>query len=108
MIVFPVPEHNDSLVEVELENATFFLHFSWNSTGEFWTMAIENAYNNELVSGIVLLTNRLLLKPFSSPELPAGDFVVVCDDEQQAVTKSDFSSKKACLIYLEAESDLSF
>lgn len=105
MIVITVPNHNDSLLEVELDEEIFFLHFSWNSTGEFWTMAIENAYNDEIVSGIPLLPNRLLLSQFSFESLPLGDFMVVREDGLQAVGREDFFAKKATLIYLEVDDE---
>lgn len=107
MITISIPHHNDSLLEVELDEEIFFLHFSWNETGGFWTMAIENAYNDELVSGIALLPNRLLLQPFSEESLPLGEFIVVREDEQQAVGWEDFFAKKATLIYLEVDDELS-
>lgn len=103
MMTIPVPNHNDSLLEVELDEEIFFLHFSWNSTGGFWTMAVENAYNDEIVSSIPLLPNRLLLSQFSLEALPLGDFMVLREDDLQAVGREDFFAKKATLIYINTE-----
>lgn len=105
MIIIPIPNHNDSLLEVELDEEIFFLHFSWNSTGGFWTMAVENAYNDEVISGIPLLPNRLLLSQFTGEELPIGDFMVVREDNLQALGREDFFAEKASLIYLEADDE---
>lgn len=106
MITISIPHHNDSLLEVELDEEIFFLHFSWNETGGFWTMAVENAYNDEIVSSIPLLPNRLLLSQFSLEALPLGDFMVVREDDLQTVGREDFFAKKATLIYLEVNDEL--
>lgn len=106
MITIPIPNLNDSLLEVELDDEIFFLHFSWNSTGEYWTMAIENAYNDEILTGVKLLPSRFLLKKFSDDTLPLGDFIVVREDERQTVGREDFSAKKATLIYVGVDDEL--
>lgn len=106
MITIPIPNLNDSLLEVELDDEVFFLHFSWNSAGGFWSMAIENAYNDEILTGIKLLPNRFLLQQFSEDTLPLGDFIVVRDDELQSVGRDDFLAKKAALIYVGVDDEL--
>ncbi|NBI43467.1 hypothetical protein GVX76_08210 [[Haemophilus] felis] len=106
MITVPIPNLNDSLLEVELDDEIFFLHFSWNSTGEFWTMAIENAYNDEILTGVKLLPDRFLLQQFNEETLPLGDFIVVREDEQQAVGREDFFAKRAVLIYVGVDDEL--
>lgn len=100
MIEINVPNHNDSLLEVELDDEVFFLHFSWNSTGEFWTLSIENAYNDELVSCLRMLPNRSLLSFVRTADLPLGELVVVREDNLQAIGRDDFKNGLAALIYV--------
>lgn len=100
MIEINVPNHNDSLLEVELDDEVFFLHFSWNSTGEFWTLSIENAYNDELVSCLRMLPNRPLLPFVRAADLPLGELVVVREDNLESVGREDFANGKASLIYV--------
>lgn len=100
MIEINVPNHNDSLLEVELDDEVFFLHFSWNSTGEFWTLSIENAYNDELVSCLRMLPNRPLLPFVRTADLPLGELVVVREDNLESVGREDFANGKASLIYV--------
>lgn len=100
MIEINVPSHNDSLLEVELDDEVFFLHFSWNSTGEFWTLSIENAYNDELVSCLRMLPNRPLLPFVRTADLPLGELVVVREDNLEIVGRDDFANGKASLVYV--------
>lgn len=100
MIEINVPNHNDSLLEVTLDDEVFFLHFSWNSTGEYWALAIENAYNDELVSSLKMLPNRSLLPFVRTADLPLGELVVVREDSLESVGREDFANGKASLIYV--------
>lgn len=100
MIEINVPNHNDSLLEVTLDDEVFFLHFSWNSTGEYWTLAIENAYNDELVSSLKLLPNRSILPFVRNADLPLGELVVVREDSLESVGRDDFKNGLASLVYV--------
>ncbi|MBF1221554.1 MAG: hypothetical protein HXM21_00090 [Haemophilus influenzae] len=100
MIEINVPDYNDSLLEVELDEETFFLHFSWNETGEFWTLGIENAYNNELVSSLKILPERPLLQFVRNEHLPLGDLIAIRSDNGQVIRRDDFKNGKATLFYM--------
>ncbi|WP_314878783.1 phage baseplate plug protein [Haemophilus parahaemolyticus] len=105
MIEINVPDYNDSLLEVELDEETFFLHFSWNETGEFWTLGIENAYNNELVSSLKILPERPLLQFVRNEHLPLGELVAVRTDNEQAIGRNDFKNGKATLFYMSIDDE---
>lgn len=106
MIEINVPNHNDSLLEVTLDDEVFFLHFSWNSTGEYWTLAIENAYNDELVSSLKMLPNRPLLSFVRTSDLPLGQLIVVREDNLDSLGRDDFANGKASLIYIGIDNEL--
>lgn len=106
MITISIPDLNDSLVEVELDDEVFFLRFTWNESGQYWTMSIENAYNDELVSCLPLLPNRPLLRFVRFDDLPLGEFVVVHNDNLNSVGRDDFKLGVATLIYMEVDDEL--
>lgn len=105
MFTIQLPDKNDFITEVTLDDEVFFLHFSWNDTLKFWALAIENAYNDELVSNIVVLPNRPLLAPIRREALPLGELIVVREDNQQAIGRDDFISGQATLIYIEVDDE---
>ncbi|HHE9979231.1 TPA: phage baseplate plug family protein [Haemophilus influenzae] len=100
MITINLANKNDFITEVNLDDEVFFLHFSWNDTIGFWSFAIENAYNDELVSSIVILPNRPLIAPVRRDELPLGELIAVRDDNLQTIGRDDFINGKAVLIYI--------
>ncbi|OBW92976.1 phage baseplate plug protein [Gallibacterium salpingitidis] len=107
MFTIQLPDKNDFITEVNLDDEVFFLHFSWNDTLQFWSLAIENAYNDELVSNIVVLPNRPLISPIRREAFPIGELIVVREDSQQAIGREDFISGKATLIYIEVDDEQS-
>ena len=100
MITIQLANKNDFITEVNLDDEVFFLHVSWNDTVGFWSLAIENAYNDELVSGIVILPERPLIEPVRRDELPLGELMAVREDDLPFIGRDDFVSGKAALIYI--------
>ncbi|MCQ9124367.1 phage baseplate plug family protein [Rodentibacter caecimuris] len=100
MFTIVLADKNDFITEVNLDDEVFFLHFSWNDTIGFWSLAIENAYNDELVSGIVILPERPLIELVRRDELPLGELIVVREDNLPFVGRDDFVNGKAALIYI--------
>ncbi|CDF97856.1 phage baseplate plug family protein [Avibacterium paragallinarum] len=108
MFTIQLANKNDFITEVNFDDEVFFLHFSWNDTLSFWTLAIENAYNDELASNIVLLPNRPLIEPIRREALPLGELIIVREDNQQIIGRDDFVSGQATLIYIEVDDELPF
>lgn len=104
MIKIPLIDQNDFIVEAALEGATYFLHFSWNSEVGYWVMSIESAFNEAILSGVVLSPNTPLLKSFHHTAVPPGEFIAYVDDRTtQRIGRNDFLSGKAALYYLTEE-----
>lgn len=106
MFLIDVPDINDSLVEVELDDEVFILHFSWNDTAGYWSLSIENIYNDELVSCLPIYPRRRLLEPVRNAQLPVGDLLAVRNDDADAIGRSDFTTGAAVFIYIEANDEL--
>jgi len=103
MIVIPVLDANDSLTEVELDGVTYFLHLSWNSEAELWTLAIENAYNEIIVGGIAIVPDTPLLGGYRHLAVPSGDLVALSPDRRDTVSRAALPSAEVSLIYVNAE-----
>lgn len=100
MFTINLADKNDFITEVNFDDEVFFLHFSWNDTLAYWSLAIENAYNDELVSDIVILPGRPLIEPVRRDELPLGELVAVRDDDLPFIGRDDFVKGHAVLIYI--------
>ena len=83
MFLIDVPDINDSLVEVELDEEVFILHFSWNDT-----------------VGLPIYPNRRLLEFVKNAQLPLGDFIVIRNDDTASIGRADFSNGSAALMYI--------
>ena len=103
MIKIPVLDANDSLTEVVLDGETFFLHLSWNSEAELWTLAIENAYNEVIISGIAVVPDTPLLARYRHLLVPAGELVALTPDRRDTISREALPSGDVALIYVEAE-----
>ncbi|WP_238888679.1 phage baseplate plug family protein [Achromobacter insuavis] len=102
MLQIPILDANDSLTEVELDGATFFLGLSWNSEAERWTLSIENAYNEVIVAGIAVVPDTPLLALYRHLAVPAGELVALAPDRRDAIGREALPAGKVVLVYVEA------
>lgn len=102
MLQIPILDANDSLTEVELDGATFFLGLSWNSEAERWTLSIENAYNEVIVAGIAVVPDTPLLALYRHLAVPAGELVALAPDRRDAIDRQVLPAGKVALVYVEA------
>lgn len=100
MIKIPLIDQNSFVIEAALDELTYFLRFDWNSEAQFWTMAIQNARNEAVLRGVVLVSNTPLLQQFRHLDVPAGEFVVVADDPDMAIDRNCFLNGRANFYYL--------
>lgn len=102
MIEVPVLDTNDSLLEIELSGATYFLRMSWNSEGEFWVLGVEDYAHTLILAGLRVVPNSPLLARWQNLAVPAGElYAVLMDDTRQEINRTDFADGTASLIYLE-------
>ncbi|MFY3703204.1 phage baseplate plug family protein [Achromobacter dolens] len=101
MLQIPILDANDSLTEVELDGATFFLGLSWNSEAERWTLSIENAYNEVIVAGIAVVPDTPLLALYRHLAVPAGELVALAPDRRDAIDREALAAGKVALVYVE-------
>lgn len=103
MILIPMADQNDFVVEAALEDMTYFLRFSWNSEAEIWVMSIENAENELIIQGVVLVPNVALLAPIRRLELPPGEFIAYCENPLEILDRNSFILGRVLLYYMSEE-----
>lgn len=102
MIQIPILDANDQLIEVELDDETYFLHVGWNSEAASWALEIENYNRETIVAGIVMVPNTPLLALYRYRDVPAGELLVTMMDDTVQPGRDAFTAGAAALIYLTA------
>lgn len=96
----------NSVESVVLDGLSYRFEFFWNSRGEYWSLSIRDEDENELISGVKLVSNYELIASYPDRGLPKGELYVV--DNYQSGVKPDrtgFTDGRYMLVYVE-ESEL--
>lgn len=101
-VKIPFSDQNDFIVEAELDEMTCFLHLAWNDDESMWTLSLENAENDVILSGIRLVSDWPLLGRFRHLAVPKGEMVVVAVDNEP-LGRQSFIDGSAELVYLPAQ-----
>lgn len=101
MISIPVIDANDSVIEVEMDDAVYFVRMSWNSEAEFWVLGLEDYAQNEILAGIRIVPDTPLLAMFRHLAVPPGEiYAVLLDETRSDLLRTDFVDGSAGLIYV--------
>ncbi len=100
MIALPIPDQNDSLTEITLDDVVYFLHLAWNSQAESWTFGFEDAGNVLLLDGIPIVPNAPLMTRFALADLPQGELIALAQDQKDSIGYDDLVGGKVKLFYV--------
>lgn len=101
MIKIPLIDANDFVVEAELDDVTYYLQFAWNNEANYWSLSIENANNESILSGLRIVTNWPLLFKYQHLSLPKGDLIAVSLDKRKTdIGRNDFVDNIVELVYI--------
>lgn len=103
MIPIPLVDQNDFVLEAALEDIIYFLRFSWNDEAQFWVMSIQNANNEQVLQGVVLVLNVALLTQFRTLAVPPGEFIAYAENPLEVLDRNAFISGRALLYYMTEE-----
>jgi hypothetical protein len=96
-------DQNDYLIECELDDQTYFMHLSWNSEAGIWVMGVEDANEQVILQGVVLVANSWLTQQFRSVAIPPGDFIVYAENPNEIIDRMAFLEGRATLYYITQE-----
>lgn len=88
--------------QVDLEGTTYGLNFRFNTRTQNWEMDIRDSLGNDLLTGIVLLTNVLLTRQYVREDLPPGQFLCVDESGQDKDPGSEDLGNDVKLLYEES------
>jgi hypothetical protein len=104
MITIPLADQNSFIIEAALDEIIYLLRFDWNSEAQIWTMAMQDARDETVLRGVVLVPNTPLLEQFRHLPVPRGEFIVYALDDNLQIGRDTFLAQTAALYYLtEAE-----
>ena len=78
MQIIPFKEPSQWQEQIELDNQTFILSFSWNAMNEYWVMDILTRDLIPIILGIKVVANYDLTTQYVVNNKPLGD--IVCEN----------------------------
>lgn len=101
MQFFSLPDHNDFISKITLDDTIYWLKLSWNDRGQFWKFGLLDQNKNVLFDGVKCVTNYPLLEQIRPIlPIPNGEFMVFTFDKNSAIGRNDFVNKRCVLAYL--------
>ena len=99
--IIEVPNQNDSMSRVVLNNTPYYIRFTYNLAGDYWKFSLYDSLKEPIVYGIKIVP-RFPLNVFSGiADLPFGVFGVMTTLNR--IGRNDFSDGKAQFIFCPVE-----
>lgn len=99
-----VPDRNDSLTRIVLDGKVYFLRFTWNMRGDFWTFGLYDALEQPIVLALKVVPNCVLNLYVTHLDLPNGAFIALTTEDR--IGRKDFQEGKAEFIYMTANQEI--
>lgn len=104
MIEFVLPDLNDSISQVELDEENYRLRMTWNSRDSAWFLSMFTDDLEPVAESIRVIPNYRLLDRFNDSLLPSGDFVAIdLTQSLEVVGRDDFVNGACSLIYFSSD-----
>ena len=98
--VIEVPDMNDSVVKVSLQNRLYQLRFTWNDTGGYWMLGVMDSLGTPLLLGVKMVPQFPLNLLFGRDDMPSGIFAVLT--EKESVGRQGFADGTARFVFVPA------
>lgn len=98
MIYIAVPNMNDSVSDVTIDDVQYRLRFTYNETYDYWSFGVRTANNEPIIEGVRIVPNFPILYYCTDYRLPDGDFGCISDEAE--VGRYAFENKTAEFVYI--------
>ena len=98
MVYIEVPDENDSVSSVTLDDLEYQIRFTYNEVGDYWTFSILDNEDNTILGMTKIVPNFPLIYFVNKENLPNGIFGVVSD--LQRVGREDFNNGYAEFVFI--------
>lgn len=101
-IEITVPDENDSMSSVTLDQKLYYLRFTYNDTFDIWRLSVYDSKENPIIEGIKIVPS-ISLNMFcpSSAGLPKGLFFTMTNLDR--IGRNDFANGNAKFCYISYE-----
>ena len=98
MIYIEVPNMNDSVSTISIDNTVYRIRFTYNATYDYWNFGIRTSDDEPIVEMIKIVPNFPLLHWNSDSRLPDG--IWGCISTEAQVGRNAFVDKSAEFVYI--------
>lgn len=88
--------------QIALEKVFYKFDFNWNERGNYWVMSILDQLDNQIISGIKLVTGIDILEKYKINGLPLGSFFILDTTGKNTDPDKDNFGVTHFLIYRES------
>lgn len=99
--IIDVPNMNDSLSPITIDDTPYNIRFTYNDTKDYWTFGLYTDLEDPIIEGIKIVPWVVLNLFFGARKLTDGIFF--CMSNQDRVGRNDFAEGKATFAFLPKE-----
>lgn len=99
MIKIIVPDYHDSMSKVTLDGTVYWLRYTYNPHGDYWSVGLYDEDQNLLIAPTKIVPVYDLFRSFKSYEgIPQG--YLLCISKKEQITENAFNDEAAFMIYI--------
>lgn len=98
MLYISVPDMNDSISSITIDEKQYLIRFTYNGTGDYWSFGILDNDNNPIVAMTKIVPKFPIMHFFNYTDLPDGIFGVLSEEER--ITRESFNDGNAEFVYI--------
>lgn len=95
--IIDVPDMNDSMSRVVLDNVAYHIRFTYNMDGDYWKFGLYDTQGEPISQGVKIVPNFPLNLFLGSADLPLGVFAALTKLDH--VGRNDFIEGRASFVY---------
>ena len=101
MYFIDVPDENDSMSELAIDDEVYLLRFTYNPKFDYWSFGLYDIEENPIIAMTRIVPNYPIFDWYKDTELPDGIFGCISDSE--TVGRDAFKNKTAEFVYIPNE-----
>lgn len=98
MFYIDVPDMNDSISVITIDEKEYGLRFTYNEKNDYWSFGVYDEYEEPIVAMTKIVPNFPLLEAYFDSRLPDGIFGCISDFKK--VSRHSFVKKDAEFVFI--------
>nr|DAN79999.1 MAG TPA: hypothetical protein [Caudoviricetes sp.]DAO80800.1 MAG TPA: hypothetical protein [Caudoviricetes sp.] len=98
MIYIEVPDMNDSISAISIQQKEYGIRFTYNEKYDYWSFGLYDVLENPLIAMTKIVPNFPLFHFYVDENLPDGIFGCISDVDK--VGRNAFKERKAEFVYI--------